>query len=51
MHLVGYFGSAAIAILMMGVVFHALVWPTFKHRKKPFLEWIVITVFGYRMFS
>ena len=37
-HLVGYFGCAAISIVMMGVVFHALVWPTLQHRKKSVLN-------------
>ena len=48
-HLVGYFGSAAIFLLMMVLMFHALIWPTLKHRKKPFLEWVVIAVFGSGM--
>ena len=48
-HLVGYFGCAAISIVMMGVVFHALVWPTLKCRKKSVLGWVVSVVFGFGM--
>ena len=48
-HLVGYFGCAAISIVMMGVVFHALVWPTLKCRKKSVLGWVVGVVFGFGM--
>lgn len=48
-NLVGYFGCAAISIVMMGVMFHTLVWPMLKCRKKSVLGWIVSVVFGFSL--
>ena len=49
MHIVGYIGCAAIFILMLGVVFHAVIWPKFQRSKKSVLGWVVSLVFGFGM--
>ena len=47
--LAGYFGCVGLFIVMMGLLFHALVWPTLKRCKKSVLGWIVSAVFGFGM--
>ena len=45
----GYMGCLGVFLLLMGLVFHAFVLPQIKSRKKSFLEWIMIAVFGLGM--